>query len=179
MIRLVGPGGAGKTTVGAVLADALGCAFVDLDREFGARCGDISEFIAARGYDAYARRNVEVYHRIERSVFTGVMALSSGFMTYPPDAHPSYSKTRADIARNPETFVLLPSLEVETCVAEIVRRQLARPFGRTPAREEAVIRERFGIYVALPAIKIETMRSPADMAADIRAELFRVGSALR
>lgn len=73
--------------------------------------------------------NVEVYHDIERSAFTGVMALSSGFMTYPPDAHPSYSTTCGDIARDSETFVLLPSLDLKTCVAEIVRRQLAR--GRT------------------------------------------------
>ena len=39
MIRLVGPGGAGKTTIGAVLAEAIGCGFVDLDAEFRARIG--------------------------------------------------------------------------------------------------------------------------------------------
>jgi len=43
-------------------------------------------------------------------------------------------------------------------VAEIVRRQIARPFGRTAAKEEAVIRTRFEIYIALSATKIETMR---------------------
>jgi hypothetical protein len=39
-----------------------------------------------------------------------------------------------------------------------VRRQLARPFRRSREREEAVIRERYSIYVALPASKVETMR---------------------
>ena len=54
--------------------------------------------------------------------------------------------------------VLLPSLDRDACVAETVRRQTARPFGGTPAREEAVIRSRFEIYMAVPARKIETMR---------------------
>jgi hypothetical protein len=62
------------------------------------------------------------------------------------------------IEQNPTTFVLVPSLDLEICVAETVRRQLARPFARSAAREEAVIRERFAIYVGLRARKIETMR---------------------
>jgi hypothetical protein len=43
-------------------------------------------------------------------------------------------------------------------VAETVRRQTARPFGRAPAQEELVIRSRFEIYMAAPARRIETMR---------------------
>ena len=34
MIHLVGPGGAGKTTIGAALADRLAVPFRDLDAEF-------------------------------------------------------------------------------------------------------------------------------------------------
>jgi hypothetical protein len=84
MIRLVGPGGAGKSTVGALLAKRLELAFLSV--------------------------------------------------------------------------VLLPSLDRESCVTETVRRQIARPFGRSSAKEEAVIRARFETYMALPARKIETMR---------------------
>jgi hypothetical protein len=36
-----------------------------------------------------------------------------------------------------------PSINCDLCVAEIVRRQLTRPFAGSPAKEEAVIRERF------------------------------------
>jgi len=46
MIRLIGPGGAGKSTIGALLAERLDVPFVDLDRHFAARIGDISEYIA-------------------------------------------------------------------------------------------------------------------------------------
>lgn len=172
MIRLIGPGGAGKSTVGAVLAHRLALPFRDLDREFSAQHGDIDQFIAARGYRAYARANVELYDLIGNTEPEGVLALSSGFMTYPPTIHPRYAEVRRDIAQSPTTFVLLPSLDLETCVVETVRRQLTRAFARRgAAREEAVIRERFGPYVAVPAPKIETMRPPAEVAAEIVARL--------
>jgi shikimate kinase len=34
MIPLIGPGGAGKSTIGALVAERLGVPFVDLDRHF-------------------------------------------------------------------------------------------------------------------------------------------------
>ena len=48
MIQLIGPGGAGKTTIGAALADRLGARFVDLDAEFISRHGDISAHLDER-----------------------------------------------------------------------------------------------------------------------------------
>jgi shikimate kinase len=60
-IMLIGPGGAGKSTVGGLIAERLGIALVDLDRGFADRAGDISEYIHRFGYAAYARENVETY----------------------------------------------------------------------------------------------------------------------
>lgn len=60
MIQLIGPGGAGKSTVGVALATRLGCPFRDLDREFKRRRTDITTFMGVHGYDAYARENVAV-----------------------------------------------------------------------------------------------------------------------
>lgn len=91
MIQLVGPGGAGKTTAGAVLAERLGVRFVDLDAEFTAHSRDISAYLDFHGYDSYARRNVDLYSRLARTFHgAGVVALSSGFMTYRDDVHPEY-----------------------------------------------------------------------------------------
>ena len=172
MIRLIGPGGAGKSTGGAVLAHLLACPFLDLDRSFVEQHGDIDQFIASHGYQAYARANVEVYRTIVSDKYDGILALSSGFMTYPTAIHQCYAELRREIARSPTTVVLLPSLDLETCVVETVRRQLMRPFGRRDAaREEAVIRDRFGTHVSLPATKIGTMRPPAEVAAEIVARL--------
>jgi shikimate kinase len=61
MIQLVGPGGAGKTTIGAALAERLGVRFLDLDAEFAARHGNISAYLDTHGYEAYAEQNVGLY----------------------------------------------------------------------------------------------------------------------
>jgi shikimate kinase len=169
-IRLVGPGGAGKSTIGALLAERLEVAFVDLDRHLAGRIGDISEYIGRHGYAAYARENVETYGSLFRGECgRGVVALSSGFMTYARDIHPEYLRVRRELEQHPNTFVLLPSFDRDVCVAETVRRQIARPFGRPSAKEEAVIRVRFEIYMSLPVRKIETMRPVAAAVAEIVA----------
>ena len=97
--------------------------------------------------------------------------MSSGFMTYANDAHPEYGRIRREIEECAQTLVLLPSLNLECCVAETVRRQVARPFGRSPEREEAVIRTRFEIYMALPMRKIETMGPPDAIMDEVLAAL--------
>ena len=172
MIWLTGPGGAGKSTAGSLVARRLGLPFHDLDIRFAERLGGIDEFIAAHGYEGYARANVEACLALREGARPAVVALSSGFMTYPPLVHPGYPALRREVEGSPATFVLLPSLDLEVCVVETVRRQLARPFGRRPAsREEAVIRERFPIYASMPAHRVETMRPPADVAAAILARL--------
>src|SRR5262245_10385369 len=101
----------------------------------------------------------------------GVIALSSGFMVYRETVHPSYAALRWHICQSRTTFVLLPSLDLEACVDEIVRRQVARPIGRSPEREEAVIRDRYAIYMAIPAIKIETMRPVTKIVEQMMARL--------
>jgi shikimate kinase len=171
-ISLVGPGGAGKSTIGALLAERLGLSFLDLDRHLATRIGDIGAYIDRHGYDAYARENVETYCSLRREgICTGVVALSSGFMTYPRSIHREYSRVRRDLERHPGTFVLLPSFDLEICVAETVRRQIARPFGRTPAKEEAVVRRRFKIYMAVMARKIDSMRPRDEVVDEIASAL--------
>lgn len=171
MIQLVGPGGAGKSTVGSQLASRLGLPFIDLDREFKQHVGDISDHIARRGYHSYASENVRLCLSIMATPGREVFALSSGFMAYPEGVHPAYPALRSAICQSPTTFVLLPSLDLEACVNETVRRQVARPIGRSPEREEAVIRERHAIYMAIPATKIETMRPVTEIVEQMIAQL--------
>ena len=180
MIQLIGPGGAGKSTVGAALAARLRCPFRDLDREFEQRHGGIDAFIEAHGYAAYARENVSVYLELAPHLAGSVVALSSGFMVYPPSVHPGYAALTEAIARSRTAVVLLPSLDREACVAETVRRQLGRPVAhRGAAREEAVIRDRFDRYLALPVIKVETMRpAPAVVASMLETLAARAPNAL-
>lgn len=171
MIHLVGPGGAGKSTVAPLLAALLGLPSYDLDAHFAAAHGDVDAFIAAHGYRAYAAANVATYRALATEC-TGVVALSSGFMVYPADVAPGYAALRARIAAAPTTVVLLPALELEACVAVTVRRQVRRGAGgSTAARAEAKTRERFSSYLALPAPKVPTDRPPAAVAAAVAALL--------
>jgi shikimate kinase len=175
VIHLIGPGGAGKTTTGAALADRLGVPFVDLDAEFAASRGDVSAYLDTHGYDAYSAQNVSLYSDLTNVTEPlRVVALSSGFMTYRRNVHPSYPSVRDKVASHPLTFVLLPSLDEETCVAETVRRQLTRAFARPPDREEHVIRTRFPIYASLPARKVETMQAVAVVVGEL-LRAFRSG----
>ena len=171
MILIVGPGGAGKSTVGSELAPRLDIPFIDLDLEFMERVGDISHHIDHRGYHSYASENVRLCLSILATPGHAVIALSSGFMAYPEGVHPAYPALRSEICNSPTTFVLLPSLDLEECVGEIVRRQVARPIGRSPEREEAVIRDRYAIYMAVPARKIETMRPVTEIVEQVIAQL--------
>lgn len=168
MIQLVGPGGAGKTTIGAALAARLSARFVDLDAEFAARHGNISAYLDANGYETYAEQNVGLYSDLVGGpVRLDVVALSSGFMTYPDRIHPDYLAVRQRVASSPSTLVLLPSVDFEACVGEIVRRQCGRPFARSAEREEQVIRERFSLYLGLPARKVQTMRPVEAVVVDL------------
>jgi shikimate kinase len=171
MIQLIGPGGTGKSTVGRELASHLRLRFIDLDHEFSERVGDISDQINYRGYESYALENVRVYLSLPAARNDAVIALSSGFMTYPENINPSYAAIRAEISKSSGTFVLLPSLDREACVGETVRRQIARPFGGPAEKEEGVIRERYANYVVIPAPKIETMRPLGDILKEIIALL--------
>jgi shikimate kinase len=168
VIHLIGPGGAGKSTTGRIVADLLRRPFHDLDRLFEERHGDIDEVIQIRGYAVYARLNVDAYCSVTPREPT-VLAVSSGFMTYPDSIHPEMPTIRRSIVTRSSTFVLLPSLDLEECVTETIRRQRERPLQhhRTDDSEEDVIRERFPIYAALPAQKVSTMRPPAEVAAEI------------
>jgi hypothetical protein len=90
-------------------------------------------------------------------------------MTYTRDIHPEYGRVRRELEEHARTFVLLPSLNRDVCVAETVRRQRTRPFTQSAAAEEAVIRARFEIYMSVPARKIETMRPVAAVVDEIIA----------
>lgn len=172
MIHLLGPGGAGKSTVGPLLAALLHLPFHDLDAHFTARAGDIDGYLAAHGYRAYAHANVDAYLALTAAAPAGVLALSSGFMTYPADVHPAYAQVRDAIVRSPQSVVLLPSLDQETCITEIVRRQVSRGRGATTAeRAEAKIRARFPVYAGLPLPVVLTLRPPIDVATELAMRL--------
>lgn len=79
MIRLAlaGPMGAGKSTVGALLAGRWGVPFVDLDREIG----DPAAIFAAEGEAGFRAREHAALREATRG--TGVLALGGGTVVDP------------------------------------------------------------------------------------------------
>lgn len=81
LVVLVGPMGAGKSTLGKVLASDLGFEFVDSDKEIEARCGaDIPWIFDVEGEEGFRNREVGVIKELSTRKKT-VLATGGGAMT--------------------------------------------------------------------------------------------------
>ena len=139
MITLTGFMGSGKTTVGKVLADFLGCPFMDLDDLIVKKAGkSIPEIFAQDGEPAFRqlearllRQTVEKY--TENTV---VLALGGGAVTAPASAALLREKTVCIYLR--ATLETLQSrLEGETAGRPLADASLAdRLAAREPLYEE-------------------------------------------
>ena len=166
IIHILGPGGAGKSTAGELLAKNLGIPFIDLDQIFFNKQGHIEKFIAEHGYSTYARENVCNYLKlITAHKELLVVTLSSGFMTYPLDAEPSYNKIITAIKSHPLSILLLPSYEIEECVEILVSRQLGRVYlSSNRMIEENKARKRFPLFMSLKCRHFQSNIHPIELA---------------
>ena len=139
MITLTGFMGSGKTTVGKVLADFLGCPFMDLDDLIVKKAGkSIPEIFAQDGEPAFRqlearllRQTVEKY--TENTV---VLALGGGAVTAPASAALLREKTVCIYLRA-TLETLLARLEGETAGRPLADASLAdRLAAREPLYEE-------------------------------------------
>ncbi len=139
MITLTGFMGSGKTTVGKVLADFLGCPFMDLDDLIVKKAGkSIPEIFAQDGEPAFRqlearllRQTVEKY--TENTV---VLALGGGAVTTPASASLLREKTVCIYLRA-TLETLLARLEGETAGRPLADASLAsRLAAREPLYEE-------------------------------------------
>ena len=139
MITLTGFMGSGKTTVGKVLADFLGCPFMDLDDLIVKKAGkSIPEIFAQDGEPALRqlearllRQTVEKY--TENTV---VLALGGGAVTTPASAALLREKTVCIYLRA-TLETLLGRLEGETAGRPLADASLAdRLAARAPIYEE-------------------------------------------
>ena len=139
MITLTGFMGSGKTTVGKVLADFLGCPFMDLDDLIVKKAGkSIPEIFAQDGEPAFRqlearllRQTVEKY--TENTV---VLALGGGAVTAPASASLLHEKTVCIYLRA-TLETLRARLESETAGRPLADASLAdRLAAREPLYEQ-------------------------------------------
>lgn len=161
---LVGPPGAGKTTVGKVLARRLGVGFTDVDALIVARAGKpISDVFLHDGEDAFRAMEREVVAEALRGV-DGVLALGGGSVLA--------AETRA--ALRGHRVVLL-----NVGLADGLRRtgmSTARPLlaGVNPrATFKALLDARAPLYREVATVEVDTGRRSANQVA--RAVLVALG----
>jgi XRE family aerobic/anaerobic benzoate catabolism transcriptional regulator len=83
-VALLGLRGAGKSTLGARLAGALGAAFVELDREVERESGvKLGEVFAMYGQEAFRRFERRALERVLRSQDAAVIATGGSIVTDP------------------------------------------------------------------------------------------------
>jgi shikimate kinase / 3-dehydroquinate synthase len=159
---LVGFMGAGKTTVGHILAERLGQPFVDSDVLIEQRLGrKISDIFATEG-ETYFR---EIEHATVADLVRGqeaVIALGGGAVEDP--------RTRA-VLRNARVIYL--RVDYKEALAR-VRGDAYRPMLRRPDLDERY-RGRLPVYEDLAVITIDTDgRRPDEIAGEVLAELTRL-----
>lgn len=160
MIFLVGFMGAGKTTVGQALADAMGWRFADLDRLIEQREGrSIREIFETRGESEFRRLEGEAIVRC-RQLRRAVIALGGG--AYIAETN------RAHLREIGLTVWLDCPLEV--CLQRITGDD-ARPLLRSREEMSELFERRRTAY-GLADITVETGdRLPEELAAEILALL--------
>ena len=139
MIALTGFMGSGKTTVGKVLADFLGCPFMDLDDLVVKKAGkSIPDIFAQDGEPAFREQEAQVLRKtVEKyAESTAVLALGGGAVLAPASAALLHEKTVCIYLRA-SLETLLARLEGETAGRPLADASLAdRLASREPIYEK-------------------------------------------
>ncbi len=154
-VALVGLRGAGKTTLGSALADALALPFVELDREIEADAGiSLSEIFSLYGQTGYRRIERRCLERIVQSNRQLVMAVGGG------------------IVSEPETYDLL----LTNCYTVWIKASPAEHMGRVVAQGD--LRPMQGNAEAMADLnRILSAREPLYRKADVTLDTVGEGPA--
>jgi len=150
--------GAGKTTVGRLVAERIGVGFADSDQLVEERCGkSVQDIFVEDGEDAFrALERATVARALEQH--DGVLSLGGGAVLDPG--------TRTLLAGRPVVFLRVGLADAVKRVGLGTGRPLL--LGNVRARVKQLLDERAPIYEALARIAVDTDgREPAVIAAEI------------
>lgn len=160
-IVLIGAPGAGKTTVGGLLAEHLGVPFVDVDDTIVATVGKpVAEIFADDGEPAF--RALEVEHTVRALAEPGVVSLGGGAVTSEP--------VRSALEGRHVVWLVVSAPEA----AGRVGLNQARPLllGNVRGTLVRLLNERTALYRAVATLEVATDEfTPAQVRDHIVAEL--------
>ena len=159
---LVGPMGAGKSTVAGLLAERWGVAVRDTDHDVEVSAGkQISEIFVDDGEDHFRRLERAAVTEALRA-HTGVLALGGGSVLDPD--------TRTDLRAHQVVFLQVGLTDAVKRVGLGVGRPLL--LGNIRARIKTLLDERLPIYQEVAAITVDTDgRTPEDVAAEVARQV--------
>lgn len=157
LVALTGFMGSGKTTVGRVLADALGCPFLDLDDIIVRKAGrSIPEIFEADGEAGFRRLEKKALEQTlsKYAESTAVLALGGGTVTVPGAIELLQSKT----------LCIYLKATKETLLSRLYGQTAGRPL----ADDNMVMRlsQRESIYESAAHITIDTDGLTPDQISD-------------
>jgi shikimate kinase len=170
-VVLIGPPGAGKTTVGAALAARLGVRFTDTDAVVEAAAGKpVSEIFVTDGEPEF--------RRLERAAVAAALAISAGTASEPPADVVGLGGGAVMDEQTQDELAGRRVVYLETGFPELVKRvglDRARPLliGQNPrAQLKALLEQRLPVYDRLAWLTVNTDgRDPAEIAAEIAAAI--------
>lgn len=164
-VILIGPPGAGKTTVGKALAKKLSCNFADTDRLVEAKAGrKISEIFVETGEQSFREIETSVLRESLQS-FDGVLALGGGAPINP--------ENQALISKS-DSFIVFLEVSISQA-ANRVGFNRERPLLLVNPRQQwqELMNARRPIYEKLARVKISTDSvKPQEVADQIQKALL-------
>jgi shikimate kinase len=161
-VVLVGPMGAGKTTVGRILAHRWGVAVRDTDADVEAAAGKSVQDIFVDDGEAAFRALEKAAVATALSEHDGVLSLGGGAVLDPG--------TRALLAGQPVVFLRVGLADASRRVGLGQGRPML--LGNVRSRIKALLDERAPVYESVAALVVDTDgRTPAEVATEIEERL--------
>ena len=159
LIALTGYRGCGKSSVGALVADALGCPFIDLDQVIEKKAGrSIPEIFEADGERGFRRLEKQALEKTvdKYAESTAVLALGGGTVTIPGAVRLLQEKT----------LCIYLEASAETLAERLKGQTSQRPLADENFAQR--LAERRPLYEAAAQVTIETEGlSPAEITDEI------------
>jgi shikimate kinase len=163
LVVIVGPPGAGKTTLGELLASRLNRPFIDTDELIARRAGkSVSDIFIEDGEDAYRDLERAAVREVLEAGDGAVVSLGGGAVLNPD--------TRADLRKQQ---VLALHVELSDAVKRVgLARDRPLLVEAPRARMAATLRERAPLYAEVAGLTVDTSaRTPEELADEVVAWL--------